>query len=219
MEVADRMKKLDDLENTITHLQYQGEFAPRYYEHTAQMKKLNEAKDALAKGESYNNISGDQLAAQIQTAQVILDKNKTDLDAEYRERVQGVDAPGRKALEDRLPDIADKFNDYAKGWGDVGREFGFTDVELSNNADFRWYNMAQEVIETREKLAAYESKIEAARAKRRGKKVASTGSPSKATPRSQKKTEAKSTNFEELNERINRGDTEARGELIQQLFG
>ena len=222
MAVADRSKELDDRENTITHLQYQGEFAPQFYELNKQQKTLEEAKEALAAGKPFGNVSGDQLVKEITAAEVIVKRNEEKLQKEYTEKTKGVDAPGRKALESRLPDIAEKFPEYSNEWAKVGKEFGFTDVELANNSDFRWYNLAQEVIEQRAWRKAQEEKLEKIRAKRRGgAKVATASSPKKSSSKSSKKSTSEKTgaDYDSLNDRINSGDIHARAELMQDLFG
>ena len=133
--------------------------------------------------------------------------------------MNGLDAPGRKDLETRLPDIAEKFSDYAAVWSDLGREFGYTDVELRANTDFRDYNMFQEISELRTYKSEMETKLEKAKSKRRGKRVATKGSPRKATSSSSKKNKESNTNYDSINERINSGDHEARIELMEDLFG
>ena len=222
MANADRGKELDELQNTITHLQYQGEFAPQFYQLNQQKAALDDAKEALAKGEAYHGVSGDQLVKEITQAEVIVKRSEEKLVQEYTEKTQGVDAPGRKALESRLPDIAEKFPEYSNEWAKVGKEFGFTDVELANNSDFRWYNLAQEVIEQRAWRKAQEEKLEKIRAKRRGgAKVATASSPKKSSSKSSKKSTSEKTgaDYDSLNDRINSGDIHARAELMQDLFG
>ena len=215
MANADRGKELDELQNTITHLQYQGEFAPQFYQLNQQKAALDDAKEALAKGEAYHGVSGDQLVKEITQAEVIVKRSEEKLVQEYTEKTQGVDAPGRKALESRLPDIAEKFTDYATEWSKVGREFGFTDVELANNADFRWYNLAQEVVELRAEKKANEERRARNKERRQGGSVASKGSPPKKTPTtSKKKAKQVEADFETQVKAAREGNRDARRGLM-----
>ena len=218
---TEREMKLADQEKTLEHLQYQGELAPRFYKHQEQVANLDKAKEALAEGKPFGNMEGAALAEQIKTAEVILDKQMSDLQQEWNEKINTPNAPGRKELEARLPDIADKFQDYHNAWGDVGREFGFTQAELDNNPDFRYFNLLQEVVEAREYKAGIEAKFEAARSRRKAKKgkVASSGSPQSKTAVKSKSATSANPNLEELAHNIREhGSPESKAAALSAIW-
>ena len=219
-EAAAKLKQAEEVGATMEYLQYQGEFAPKYFDIQRKASNLEAAKDAFAEGRAFGGISGRDLSDEIVAAERILQKEKTALDKSYKEKMSSVDQPGRKALEERLPDIKDKFGDYANNWSEIGSEFGFTTTELNANRDFRYYHILQEIHELREFKADTEERRKDVRAKRQGKKVASKGSPKKATPSSSKKSKTGSaeSDFNTLNDRIRNGDHTAKGELMMDIF-
>lgn len=218
MKLAEDLKRLDEQQNAITHLQYQGEFAAPFHQLQNDKLALESAKDALADGKPFNEVSGDELAGQIKTAEVILQRREEKLQQEYLEKVNSVDAPGRKQLETRLPDIKDKFEEYSKTWHNVGKEFGFTDVELANNRDFRYFNLLQEIVDGRSAQEKLDSLKQ--RARNRGnkkEKVASKGTPPRAATGSSKKLDPAAPDFKNLAERVQEGDSLARMEAMAAL--
>ena len=226
MELSEKTRVQDQREATLDWLQYQGEFAPKFHAYKTKESALNEAKQALAKGEAYKGIVGDELVKQITSAQIVVDNEKNQLDSEYRTKMQSMEIPGRKELEERIPDLPKTYGKYTEEvWKPVAKEFGFTDVELNSNSDFRYWGLLNEITGLRDKVAKHDAIMDKARKRRDANKgkAPTKGSPKTAaagpSKSPAKKAEANSIVYDNnLSEKLAKGDLNTRASVINDLF-